>query len=339
MADNESDAVSEPRSDDRPRPRLLWLAGFHIAIIALVIAMARFTRELAPQPLLEDQLGTRPGAPLTDALQQTAWGGRGWRVALVAMVGALLLMLPIVWAYVATRERRKVDRSVVATITLLPLAVAAILVIVQDSLAVAFSLAGIAGLVRFRNALDDTKDAVYVFVAIAVGLGAGVGALEASAALSGLYNLVVIALWKWNTAPPVIADIALGEQDGSKGQKHPAPAAEWLEPAEATSLSNKPSQAGSPPADKREGILRVHAADDIPTRRAIEQVLETRTKRWTLESDSPGPDGLPELTYQVRLKKRVGSQELLQALHQEVGPQLAEYAPLRPDSSGPSASG
>ena len=118
------------------------------------------------------------------------------------MSGALLLMLPIAWAYVATRERRKVDHSVVTTITLLPIAVAAILVIVQDSLAIAFSLAGIAGLVRFRNSLDDTKDAMYVFIAIAVGLGAGVGALEASAALSGLYNIVVVALWKWQVSQP-----------------------------------------------------------------------------------------------------------------------------------------
>lgn len=127
---------------------------------------------------------------------------------------------------------------------------ASILVIVQDSLAVAFSLAGIAGLVRFRNALDDTKDAMYVFVAIAVGLGAGVGALEASAALSGLFNLVVIALWKWNRSQPVIADIALGTQTIPRGQSvlktllptkepasHPSPVAEWFEAAEAKSLS------------------------------------------------------------------------------------------------------
>jgi hypothetical protein len=113
---------------------------------------------------------------LGSAVQSAAWGGRGWLVAVVAMSGPLLLMLPIAWAYVATRERRKVDHSVVTTITLLPIAVAAILVIVQDSLAIAFSLAGIAGLVRFRNSLDDTKDAMYVFIAIAVGLGAGVGA-------------------------------------------------------------------------------------------------------------------------------------------------------------------
>ena len=112
------------------------------------------------------------------------WGGRGWLAALVAMTGALLLMLPVAWAYVATRMRREMDASVVTTIVLLPIAVAAILVIVQDSLAVAFSLAGIAGLVRFRNALDDTRDAMYVVIAIAVGLGARVGTLEASAALT-----------------------------------------------------------------------------------------------------------------------------------------------------------
>jgi hypothetical protein len=63
---------------------------------------------------------------------------------------------------------------------------------------------------------SDTGDAMYVLGAIAVGLGAGVGALEASAALSGLFNGVVVALWKWNASPPDIADIALGEQPGSR---------------------------------------------------------------------------------------------------------------------------
>ena len=108
--------------------------------------------------------------------------------------GLAPLLLPVAWAYVATRDRRKVDKSLVTTISLLPIAVAAIMVIVRDSLAVAFSLAGIAGLVRFRNALDDARDAMYVILAIAVGLGAGVGALEAAAALSVRFNLVAVIL-------------------------------------------------------------------------------------------------------------------------------------------------
>lgn len=330
----EPEAVSS-QSEELPQPRLWWLAAFHVAVIGIVVTLARLTTGLATAPLLEDELRQLTRSPIPGAVHQPSWSGRGWLVAVVAMVSALLLMLPIAWAYVATRESRKVDRSVVTTITLLPIAVSAILVIVQDSLAVAFSLAGIAGLVRFRNALDDTKDAMYVFVAIAVGLGAGVGALEASAALSGLFNLVVIALWQWNRTHPVIADIALGEQSMPKGQSvlgalrpsrepelHPSPVAEWFEATEAKPLLEPPHD-GRGSGGRRAGILRVRAANDLDTRRTIEEVLDIRAKRWTLESTESGPDGLPVLTYQMRLKKRQDLNELLEALQARLGPQLA----------------
>jgi hypothetical protein len=328
---------------DAPRPRLGWLALFQVTIIALVIVVTRFARRYTGEGTLEDRLQRLRESPLDGGVQAIAWDDRGWVAALVAMVGALLLMLPIAWAYVATRERKKVDHSVVATITLMPMAVAAILVIVQDSLAVAFSLAGIAGLVRFRSALDDTKDAMYVFVAIAVGLGAGVGAMEASAGLSALYNLVAVALWKWNTEPPPIAEIALDEQKVPKGRswlkailphrepaRHPEPVAEWLRPEELIPLMAGAHDDGNGKVTKRDGVLRVHAADDLPTRRAIEEVLEQCTKRWTLESEERDVDALPMLTYQVRLKKRCDSDELLRRLHDRLGPELADYTPAKP---------
>jgi hypothetical protein len=305
--------------------------------------MARETRMLSEPPMLEEQLGALAESP--GSLARTPWGGRGWLAAVVAMIGALLLMLPVAWAYVATRIRREMDASVVTTIVVLPIAVAAILVIVQDSLAVAFSLAGIAGLVRFRNALDDTRDAMYVVIAIAVGLGAGVGTLEASAALTGIYNLAVVALWKWNTSRPVIADIALGEHmpkgqtmlealtKEQEGERNPKPVAEWFEEEKAVPLDGQAPKA-EPNADKREGMLRVHATDDIPTRRLIEEVLESHTKRWELETDDPGPDNLPTLTYSIRLKKRIPPDVLLQALRERLGPQLAEYSPNQPGGNG-----
>ncbi|MFL5494327.1 MAG: DUF4956 domain-containing protein [Gemmatimonadales bacterium] len=331
---------------DTPRPRLGWLALFQTAIIALVITVTRFARHYTGEGTLEDRLERLRQSPLDGGVQAIAWDDRGWVAALVAMVGALLLMLPIAWAYVATRERKKVDHSVVATITLMPMAVAAILVIVQDSLAVAFSLAGIAGVVRFRSALDDTKDAMYVFVAIAVGLGAGVGAMEASATLSALYNLVAVALWQWNAEPPPIAEIALDEQKAPKGRswlqallphrepaRHPAPVAEWLRPEEAVPLMDGAREDGNGSDHKREGLLRVHAADDNPTRQAVEEVLEEYTKHWALESDDRDGEGLPTLIYQVRLKKRHDPEELLARLHDRLGPELAHYTPAEPAAS------
>jgi uncharacterized protein DUF4956 len=351
---DKTDIASPKHHANTPRPRLGWLALFHAAIIAIVILMSRFARHYTGEGTLEDRLQRLRDSPLDGGVQAMAWDDRGWLTALVAMVGALLLMLPIAWAYVATRERKKVDHSVVATITLMPMAVAAILVIVQDSLAVAFSLAGIAGLVRFRSALDDTKDAMYVFVAIAVGLGAGVGTMEAAATLSGLYNLVAVALWWWNAEPQPIAEMALGEQQVPKGRslleallpfrhrdRHPEPVAEWLRPEETISLTNgaggdHTGDDGAGPG-KRDGMLRVHAADDLVTRRTVEEVLEDCTKRWTLDSDDRGEDGLPTLTYQVRLKKRCDSAELLAKLQDRLGPELAQYTPAEPPA--PATSG
>ena len=345
---DKSDVAQSKHHADTPRPRLGWLALFQAAVIAITIAMSRFARHYTGEGTLEDRLQRLRDSPLDGGAQAMAWDDRGWLTALVAMVGALLLMLPIAWAYVATRERKKVDHSVVATITLMPIAVAAILVIVQDSLAVAFSLAGIAGLVRFRSALDDTKDAMYVFVAIAVGLGAGVGTMEAAATLAGLYNLVAVSpvVVEVPSQPP-IAEMALGEQKVPKArsllqallpsrhrERHPEPVAEWLKPGEAILLTNGPSgdhdgdDSNGP--DKRDGILRVHAADDLATRRSVEEVLDECTKRWTLDSDDRGENGFPTLTYQVRLKKRCESAELLAKLQDRLGPELAQYTPAEP---------
>jgi hypothetical protein len=343
---NGADAEAK-REAGLPRPRFGWLALFQIVIIALVVLMARETRMLSEPPMLEDQLG--PLAESPGAVAPGPWAGRGWLAAVVAMIGALLLMLPVAWAYVATRMHKQLNTSVVTTIVLLPIAVAAILVIVQDSLAVAFSLAGIAGLVRFRNALDDTRDAMYVVIAIAVGLGAGVGTLEASAALSGIYNVAVVALWKWNTSQPVIADIALGEHTvpegqtmlevlSKEGERHPKPVAEWFEPEKVVPLDGRAPKA-QPNAGKREGMLRVHAANDIPTRRLIEEVLNSHTKRWELETDDPGPDNLPTLTYSIRLKKRIPSDAVLQALRERLAPRLTEYTPNRPAGNGTDQTG
>ena len=348
------DVAQSKHHADMPRPRLGWLALFQAAVITLVIALSRFARHYTGEGTLEDRLQHLRESPLDGGVQAMAWDDRGWLTALVAMLGALLLMLPIAWAYVATRERKKVDHSVVATITLMPMAVAAILVIVQDSLAVAFSLAGIAGLVRFRSALDDTKDAMYVFVAIAVGLGAGVGTMEAAATLSGLYNLVAVSLWWWNSEPQPIAEMALGEQKVPKARsllqaflptrrraRHPEPVAEWLQPGEAIPLTNGTGgdhdgeDSGSP--DKRDGILRVHAADDLATRRTIEEVLDECTKRWTLDSDGRGENGFPTLTYQVRLKRRCEAAELLAKLQDRLGPELAQYTPAEPPAPSTSS--
>ena len=93
-----------------------------------------------------------------------------------AMIAAILLSLPVAWIYQLTRQKRGYQQSVVQLMIILPLVVAGVVILVKNSLALAFSLGGIVAAVRFRNSLDDSKDAVYVFLATGVGLAAAVGA-------------------------------------------------------------------------------------------------------------------------------------------------------------------
>jgi hypothetical protein len=68
--------------------------------------------------------------------------------------------------------------------------------IVVNSIALAFSLAGVVAAVRFRFTLNQPSDAMYIFVAIALGLGAGIGALGVAAVISFTFVLATLVIWK-----------------------------------------------------------------------------------------------------------------------------------------------
>ena len=67
-----------------------------------------------------------------------------------AMSATLLLMLPVSWVYKAIHTDSVYDHSIDTTTLVLPAVVAGIVTVVQHSLALAFSLAGIVAGVRFR---------------------------------------------------------------------------------------------------------------------------------------------------------------------------------------------
>lgn len=118
--------------------------------------------------------------------------------AAVAMLGALALMCPIAYVYMRTKPKARYDASLVQTVIVLPVVIAGVVLIVRDSVALAFSLAGIVAAVRFRNTLKDTKDATYIFLAIAVGLAAGVQSLSVGFVVTVIYLGVVLVLWRYD---------------------------------------------------------------------------------------------------------------------------------------------
>jgi len=110
------------------------------------------------------------------------------RNLLLSMIGCILLMLPVSWVYRTIHREGDHDHSLDETTLVLPTVVAGIVMVVQHSLALAFSLAGIVAGVQFRRALSDTFDTLFIFVAIAVGIAAGINALDIAAVLTVFFT-------------------------------------------------------------------------------------------------------------------------------------------------------
>ena len=175
-----------------------------------------------------EQLITQPAKnPLqaSDAIRAEHVGNLGeslfWLV--VAMLGAVLAALPVSWVYMVVRSGEEYDQSLVNTIIVLPLVVTGIVIIVQNSLALAFALAGIAGAVRFRNSLKSSGDALFILISVAIGLSAGIGAVELAAVISIALNYVFALLWITEYGERKGMKRYLADYDGIDEAAPPAP--------------------------------------------------------------------------------------------------------------------
>lgn len=117
---------------------------------------------------------------------------------ITAILGAVILMIPVSWTYLSIRRQQQMDQSLLQSMLILPIAVTGIVLLVHNSLALAFSLAGVVAGVRYRNTLKSTADSIFIFVAVGVGLSAGIGMLIVGAVMSLIFNYTIFVLWKLN---------------------------------------------------------------------------------------------------------------------------------------------
>ena len=111
-----------------------------------------------------------------------------------ALLGAALGVLrPI--------RRSLVPRSshVIQTQILLAIVGTAVMIIVADSLARAFAIAGAAGLVRYRASIEDPKEAGVLLVSLAAGLASGAGLFAVAATLCAF---VIGVMWILESLEP-----------------------------------------------------------------------------------------------------------------------------------------
>jgi len=247
----------------------------------------------------------------------------------LAMIASVLLALPTAWVYTRTRAKRGYQQSVVQTLIVLPLVVAGIVVLVKYSVALAFSLAGIVAAVRFRNTLDDSKDAVYIFLATAIGLASAVD-LPVALVISILFNAVALALWYTDFGRSEALEGRMAERRMQRAMEQMSRTGSFVARIDDQMFRDMPAEQLAAVADRawrrarrhnpeapdpqgrREALLRIRTDDVNASRLTIEPLLEDNVKRWRYGGVVHEPDGSHVMEYAVVLKRSVSPEQLVE---------------------------
>jgi hypothetical protein len=311
------------------------LTLYYLALIAIVGVVTHFfpsTRRAFLTPVSLDTIGQEaerllsggelsPGAAEALAVREAL--NRAFATAL-AIVGALALIVPVAGVYMRIK-RLQYDPALVRSVVILPIVVAGIALVVKNSLALAFSLAGIVAAVRFRNTLKDPRDAVYIFLVIAIGLSAGVQALDVALVMSIIFNFVVLVLWRFN-----IGSI-YGGRYGETGILSTGSSELFVAQTPEQRKEIRLSLLEEAQEMKTDGILLVHAERPEVARHTVQEALSDMARDWRLVRMAKRDEGITTLEFLVRMKKKTTPVDLVGALDERWSAQVeaAEYIPFR----------
>lgn len=89
----------------------------------------------------------------------------------------------VAWAYRSTHKNISYSQGYVQTLVMLGMLISLIMLIVGSNIARAFALVGALSVVRFRNAIKETRDVGFIFLVMGIGMACG----------TRFYSLAIIA--------------------------------------------------------------------------------------------------------------------------------------------------
>lgn len=303
----------------------------------------------APAALLRDSASAAQShAPPADLMARATFG---LSTAFI-LLSTLALMLPVTWVYMSARSAQGHNQSVVQVLIVLPMIVAGVVLIVSNSLALAFSLGGVVAAVRFRTNMADSRDIVFIFLAIAVGFAAGVQDITIALTLSCIFNFVLVILWRYDFGRTVLEPTAssqwaepLGDLAGKDHGGKIVPDRDLvlaLTPKKVEALAERFDRVrvllgrnGKKP--RFDAVLAVTTSELDGAQKHIEKTLNDVSKRWKLDEVVTHVGKPSELYYLVRQRKSVSRDAMVTAIRSgsngfiaradvEVGDALAKEA-------------
>ena len=88
--------------------------------------------------------------------------------------------------------------SFLNSLVVLSMITAVVIMVIGNNLARAFGLVGAMSIIRFRTAVKETLDIIYIFFALAIGMAAGVGLHFVAVAGTLFIGMVMVVLTKTN---------------------------------------------------------------------------------------------------------------------------------------------
>ena len=146
--------------------------------------------------------GTWPGAPSASERQFPSAGisGPGFGAQLLPFGELLKLVAAAAIGMLVTavrkwqRRARLQTRSMEQAQVLLCVAGAMMMIIISDSVARAFGIAGAAAIIRFRTPVEDPEDITVLFLLMGLGMSAGVGAFAVAGLATAFLCVLLLVL-------------------------------------------------------------------------------------------------------------------------------------------------
>lgn len=108
------------------------------------------------------------------------------------------LALALSWVYRYTHRGVSYSQGYVHTLVIITTVVSLIMLIIGSNIARAFTLVGALSVIRFRNAVKESRDVGFIFIGLAIGMAVGTRFYVMSIFATAILSSFVVALYKFN---------------------------------------------------------------------------------------------------------------------------------------------
>jgi uncharacterized membrane protein YhiD involved in acid resistance len=116
----------------------------------------------------------------------------------LVMLLSFVLSVFIGWIYKITHRGTSYTQSFVFTLVLNGMVVALVMMVIGSNIARAFSLVGALSIIRFRNAVKETRDVGFIFFTMAIGMAVGTRFYLLAIIAAIVISLIILLMTRFN---------------------------------------------------------------------------------------------------------------------------------------------